>query len=150
MQRRFNRGFYLVVSLYMVFVGLVVGTYSALADAVDAATAGHHRLTFEEWQAEFAILAPLGIAILMRFWAEVEKRPLTTAQRKGIASVITLIGAVVGLIVTGKIDDFVPTLVTIPGLLIATQNMYDKLWQAVPGFTHVIAAIDPEAVETGT
>lgn len=139
-----NRGrFAIAVALYAVLLAIVAGTYSALADAVDTATAGQHRLTFEQWTAEFALLAPIGIAIIMRCFQEARTAPLSTAQRKIIASVVTLIGAVVGLAITGELDNFVPTLVTIPGLLIMTQNMYDKLWQAVPGFSHVLTAIDP-------
>jgi hypothetical protein len=102
-----------------------------------------------EWQGYCIVFGPLFIAAVIRF-INTERRKthralLDTHARKWITNATVLAAAVVGLALDHKLDNFTPTFAGLLYMVSLVHQSYDKLWMGVPGLSHLIKAIDPEA-----
>lgn len=132
--------FLVAVSLFLFFPLL------ALADSpvnlTDPDSLQKHLPTPEQWQVWCIAFGPLAIAFAMRAFAKMIHVP-NKKERKAVANVVILAATVVGLYLSGALDNFTPTLAALVYMFTLVHQSYDKLWQGIPGLNGLIGAIDP-------
>ena len=104
--------------------------------------------TPEQWQVWCVLLGPLLIALVLRVVMEMSGRALLLHERRFIANFIIVLAAIIGLVWSDDLDNFRPSIVAFLALVIGVHGFYEFWWKGVPGFTHLIRAIDPRAPDS--
>lgn len=136
-------------ALWVVIVALLTFPLHALAfDPTSTSDIQANVPPPQQWQAICILFGPIVIAFVMRWAGSLTHRTLTKAQRKQIAGIMVAAAAIIGMYLDGQLDQWTPTVAGVVYLFVGVHNAYDKLWQAIPGLSHLITAIDPMAAES--